>query len=308
MTLSAASGRTVTVDFATAAGSATAGVDYTSAAGTLTFLSGTTTRTVVVPMVGDVIDETNETFTVALLDATNASLADASGLGTISDDDARPSLRVSDVSVTEGSGSAVDATFTVTLSAASGLTVTVNAGTAAGTAIAGADFVAGSTVLTFPPGVTSRTFVVSVLGDSMDEPNETYTLRLSSAVNASIADSSGVGTILDDDPAPTLTIDDVTVTEGTSTVTFTVSLSQVSGRTVSVRYATANGSAVSGSDYAGTSGTVTFAPGSNRATVTISILNGTVAEATESFTLGLSRASNATIADGTGVCTIFDNE
>jgi hypothetical protein len=259
-------------------------------------------------VLGDVLDEANETFTVLLSNPINVTVADASGLGTISDDDARPALRVNDVTVTEGHSGTVEATFTVTLSAPSGLTVTVTAATANGTAVAGADYTATSGTLTFAPGDTSRTVSVSVLGDVLDEANETFTLRLSSAVNASVADSSGRGTVTDDDPVPTLAINDLTVSEDAVTATFTVSLSTASGRTVTVRYATLNGTAVSGSDYTSVSGTISFAAGSTTATVTVPILNDVVTEAAEAFSVRLSSASNASIADNTGVCTIAAND
>jgi hypothetical protein len=308
VTLSAASGQSVSVDFATADGTAAAGADYTASSGTLSFEPGTTSRTIAVPVLGDVLDEANETFTVLLSNPINVTVADASGLGTISDDDARPALRVNDVTVTEGHSGIVEATFTVTLSAPSGLTVTVTAATADGTAIAGADYTATSGTLTFAPGDTSRTVTVSILGDVLDEANETFTLRLSSAINASVADSSGRGTVTDDDPLPTLAINDLTVSEDALTATFTVSLSTVSGRTVTVRYATLNGTAVSGSDYTSVSGTISFAAGSTTATVTVPILNDVVTEATEAFSVRLSSASNASIADNTGVCTIAAND
>jgi ribosomal protein L35AE/L33A len=308
VTLSAASGLPISIDFASADGTALAGADYTATTGTLSFDPGTTSRTIAVPVLGDVLDEANETFTVLLSNPVNVTVADASGLGTISDDDARPSLRVNDVTVTEGHSGTVEATFTVTLSAPSGLTVTVTTATVNGTAIAGSDYTAVSGTLTFAPGDTSRTVTVSVLGDVLDEANETFTLRLSSAINASVADSSGRGTVTDDDPLPTLAINDVTVSEDELTATFTVALSTVSGRTVTVRYATLNGTAISGSDYTSASGTLSFAAGSTTATVTVPILNDVVTEGAEAFSVRLSSASNASIADNTGVCTITAND
>lgn len=308
VTLAPASSQTVTVQFDTLNGTAVAGADFTTASGTLSFAPGVTSQTIAVPVIGDTRDEPDETFTVALSAPVNAAIGTATGTGTILDDDARPSLRVNDVSVTEGNAATTSLTFTLTLSAASGMEVSVAAASADGTAVAGADYTAVSTTVTFPPGVISRTVTVPVAGDLLDEPNETFTLRLSSAVNGSIADSSGTGTITDDDPAPTLAIDDITVSEGAGLATFTVSLSAASGRTVSVRYATANGSASANSDYTAASGTLSFAPGTTTMTVTVPILDNAVREATETFTIRLSRASGATIGDSTGVCTILDND
>src|SRR5262249_3054475 len=123
------------------------------------------------------------------------------------------------------------------LSAVSGQTVSVNYSAAGVTATAGGDFTAASGSLTFAPGVTSKSVSVPVLGDVLDEPDETFTMDLSGAVNATVADGQAIGTIFDDDPAPLLSISDATATEGnsgTAGVVFTVSLSSASGRTVQV--------------------------------------------------------------------------
>ena len=111
-----------------------------------------------------------------------------------------PTLSINDVSVTEGNAGTVNAVFTVTLSAASTQTVTVTYATANGTATAGSDYTAiAPTTLTFTPGQTSRTVTVTVLGDTVFEGNETFFVNLSNPVNATLADSQGQGTIVDDD-------------------------------------------------------------------------------------------------------------
>lgn len=110
-----------------------------------------------------------------------------------------PSLSINDVSVPEGNSGTTSATFTVTLNPASDTTVTVNYATANGSAVAPGDYTATSGTLTFLPGETTKTIPVSVNGDTQLEPNETFFVNLSGAVNANIADGQGVGTILDDD-------------------------------------------------------------------------------------------------------------
>ena len=168
VTLSAASGQSVTVNYATETGTATAPADYTAASGTLTLAPGTTSLQIPVAIVGDVVDEVDETFTVTLSDASNATLATAQGTGTIADNDAPPSLTINDVSLPEGNAGTTPFTFTVTLSAASGRPVTVNYATANGTATAGttgsADYVGTSGTLTFSPGTTTQSIAVSVPG------------------------------------------------------------------------------------------------------------------------------------------------
>src|SRR5439155_1324795 len=151
-----------------------------------------------------------------------------------------------DVTVTEGAaGTTTLATFTVTLSTASTQTVGVNFATANDTATAGSDYVAKSGVLTFAPGgALAKTIAVTVNGDNKDEIDEQFFVRMNHTI-AALFDEHRVATITADDPPPTFSSSDVTVAEGasgTSTLaSFTVSLSAASGKTITVNYATANG-------------------------------------------------------------------
>ena len=311
VTLSAASGQTVTVQYATADGTANAPADYTATSGALTFTPGQTTKTVSVPIVGDTLDEADETFTLALTGPTNATIGDGLGLGTITDDDPLPGLSVNNVTVTEGDAGNVNATFTVSLGQASGRAASVQYATADGTATAPADYAAASGTLNFAAGQTTQQVTVLVHGDTLDEANETFTLNLSNAVNAAIVDGTGTGTITDDDPLPALTINDVSVAEGDTgsvAATFTVTLSAVSGRNVTVGYATANNTAVAPGDYTAVSGTLTFTPGQTSKTVTVQVNGDLIAEIDETFFVDLSGATNATIGDSRGVGTIIDDD
>ena len=185
---------------------------------------------------------------------------------TTTDDDATPTLSINDVSVTEGNIGSIIATFTISLSSASGVPVSVTVDTADVTATAGADYTALTSVtVTIPAGQTSATVNVPVLADLFDEPTETYNVNLSDPVGATISDGTGVGTILDNDPTPTLSINDVTTTEGnigSIIATFTISLSAASGNTVTVTVNTADVTATAGADYtAVTLATVTMPAG-----------------------------------------------
>ena len=201
VSLSGASGKTVTVDYATLAGTAEAGSDFTAESGTLTFTPGQTSQTVSIDVLGDTVDESDEALSVELSNAVNAAIADGSGAITINDDDG-PSLSINDVSANEGTGVGGTATFTVSLSAASPQTVSAAYASAAGTATAPADYAAVSDTVTFAPGETSQTVSVALVGDSVDEPDETFAVVLSGAVDGTIADGSGTGTIVDDDAPP----------------------------------------------------------------------------------------------------------
>jgi large repetitive protein len=311
VTLNSPSGKTVTVAYATEDGTATAGNDYDATSGTLTFAPGITSRTITVRVTGDQLDEVDETFTVRLSNPTNASIADPLGLGTITDDDAPPTLSVDNVTVTEGNAGAVNATFTVELSAPSGKAISVGHATANGEATAPADYTSTSGPLLFAAGATTKTVTVPVQGDTLDEVNETYTLNLSGASNATILDGTGVGTITDDDAAPTLAVGDITVAEGntgTTAATFTATLSAASGRTVTVNYATANGSALAPADYTSTPGSLSFTAGDTTETITVPVNGDLLDEIDETFAVNLSGAVGASVTDAQGVATITDDD
>src|SRR5205814_2094267 len=134
--------------------------------------------------------------------------------------------------------------------------------TANGTALAGTDYVSTNGLLSFAPGTTSQTITVRVNGDLLNEANETFFVNLSNPTNATFSDSQGVGTINNDDPVvSTIPNNDVMVTEGNSGTTnavFTVSLSSLTRQTAALNFATADGTALAGTDYVSTNGLVTF--------------------------------------------------
>lgn len=194
VTLSAPSTQSVTVAFATADGTAIAGRDYSSTGGQLTFSPGQTTQTINVPVFNDVATEANETFTVQLTNPTNATIGTGTATGTILQSSVVPTLSIGNVSVTEPTSGTTNAVFTVTLSAANSQAVTVTYATANGSALAGRDYTAVSGQLTFNPGQTQLTVSVPVLSDASTGLNETFTVQLSSPINATIASGAGSGT------------------------------------------------------------------------------------------------------------------
>ena len=224
-----------------------------------------------------------------------------------------PTLSINNVSANEGNSGTTPFTFTVTLSAASASTVTVNYASADGSATAGSDYTAAAGTLTFAPGVTTQTITVNANGDTAVEPDETFTVNLSAPTNATIAAGTGTGTIVNDDAVtlPTLSINNVSANEGnsgTTPFTFTVTLSAASASTVTVNYASADGSAGAGSDYSAASGTLTFAPGVTTQTITVNVNGDTTVEPNETFTVNLSAPTNASLAAGTGVGTIVNDD
>ncbi len=189
----------VTITYTTNNGSASAPGDYTATSGSVTIPAGSTSATVSVAVNGDALYEGNDTFTVDLTGSTNATLGDAQGQGTITNDDAMPSLSISNVSVTEGNSGSQLMTFTVTQSAVSGVDTTVNWGWGDDTAWEGLDYHAIPGTVTIPAGSTTGTFTVEIFGDTIVEANETFSVSLYGAVNATIATGSATGTIIDQD-------------------------------------------------------------------------------------------------------------
>jgi hypothetical protein len=200
--LSNESTKPVTVQYRTMDVTAKAPADYTAVPlTTLTFAPGETVKLVAVQVKGDSIDESSETFKIVLSSPTGSTIRSGfgTGVGTIADNDVAY-VSVDNVSVTEPDGGTVAMAFTVKLSAPSSRTVSVKYQTADGTAAAPADYTARAlTSLSFSPGQTSKTVTVLVRGDLPSEPDETLFLNLSGAVNATIGDGQGQGTILNDD-------------------------------------------------------------------------------------------------------------
>ena len=318
VTLSSASDQPVTVNYATVNWSpGGAGIDYQAVSGTLTFNPGETSRTIAVPVFGDTLDEFSEIFYLKLRSPVNATLVGGLATGSISDDDPPPALSINDVTLAEGNSGSTSFVFTISLSAASGKTVHANVATTDGTALtSNNDYVGTGTYRSFAPGETTKTFTVQVTGDMRDEFDETLVAYLwiddIYAEYASIADGQGVCTILDDDPPPALTINDVTLAEGRSGISyfvFTVSLSAASDKTVSVNFAIASGTATTANnDYVASSGTLTFPPGETTKTITVQVKGDRKKEANETFFLNLSGVLNAAILDGQGLGTILNDD
>ncbi len=295
--------QTVTVNYATANGTATlANNDYAAASGTLTFAPSTATRTLSVTIVGDTVVEPNETFFVNLSGAVNAAIATAQAIGTIQNDDAVvPAVSVTSTSVPPGgliqfvvSNGPANRLDWVSLSTTSaGDNTYLDWKYLNGQRTAPLTGVSGAT-LQFTAPTTPGTYNIRFFTDNR-------LVKLATSATITVAS------------APTLTIGDITVTEGnsgTSVATFTVTLSPVNtSQTVTVNYATADGTAtIANNDYAASSGTLTFAPSTATRTLSVSIVGDTVVEPNETFMVNLSGAANAQIGDAQAIGTIANDD
>jgi hypothetical protein len=219
---------------------------------------------------------------------------------------------IGDVTVAEGSSGTVGATFTVSLSPVQASGASVSFATANGTATGGSDYLPTSGTLAFGACQGSALVTVPIVGDLVDEPDETFFVNLSNPSGAAIADAQGQGTILDDDPTPAVFVEDCAVAEGNApggSCSFRLTLSNPSASGVSLNYATANGTATAGSDFTAVTGSVAFpAFTTGPQTVTVPVLGDTAVEGDETFVLNLSGASGATLPDPQGQGTILDDD
>jgi chitinase len=292
-------------------GSATiAGNDYVPAFGLVYFVAGETSKQVSVTVPGDTLPEADETFSVQLSEPTGATLGDATGVGTITDDD--NGISVNDVRVTEGnSGTTKQMTFQISRPS-TGSAKTVSWATADGTAEykPDQDYVQGSGTVSFATSETSKNVSVTVNGDFDPELDETLKVNLSGLSNVPIADGLGVGTIVNDERV--VTIDNVSVTEGNAgkkSATFTISRLGPASGPASVSWATADETARADSDYTAVPSTVvTFAAGERTKYASVAILGDTLLEPDETFKVTLASPVNTMIAHPTGIGSIVNDD
>ena len=227
-----------------------------------------------------------------------------------------PDVLIADAAATEGDSGTTSIQFEVTLSEPSTETVTVNFTTVGGTAVEGVDYVGLAGQVTFAPQDTSEPITITVHGDQTVELDETFLVRLSDAVGATVLDSEGHGTITNDDSA-TLSINDVTLEEGntgTTDFTFTVTLDADVDTGASVNFDTADDTATSADgDYTVTSGTLNFAGNAGETRpITVSVGGDGKVELDETFLVNLSTivagGRDVTLGDGQGQGTITNDD
>ena len=315
VTLSAAAATAASFDVVTSNGSAIAGSDYVAASQAgVSIPAGSTSQAVTVVINGDGVVEADETFLVQVSNVSGATVVDGQAIGTITNDDAYPSLSIADVSITEGNSGTQQATFTLTLSAVAASPVTYDIATADGNAVAGSDYVARAlTGQIIPVGASSATFTVTINGDTAVEgASENFRVNVGNVVGAIVADGQAEGIIIDDDVLPSLSIADVAIVEGNSgtrLATFTVQLSAPASAPVGYSIATADGTAVAPTDYTAASLTgQTIAAGASSASFTVSINGDLAIEPSETFQVNVSNVTGATVVDGSAVGTISTDD
>jgi hypothetical protein len=229
VTRSGDTANSMSVDYIVSAGSAVSGFDFaatnlpTGITGTLTFLPGQASVSFAVSILDDSLIEGPETVLLALAGPIGGNVLGATSTAalTISDDEPLPQLAIDDATLVEGDAGTTSAAFTVSLSAASTLPVTVDFATADGSASDPSDYSATNGRLTIPAGSTTATITVTVNGDATVETDESFFVNLTGPTNAAVADGQGLASIVNDDawpPDPAPTVADVRVHFGSQTV------------------------------------------------------------------------------------------
>ncbi|MBD2087076.1 DUF4347 domain-containing protein [Trichocoleus sp. ST-U3] len=323
-----------TVDYGIG-GTATNGIDYnnilvtggtTALSGTLSFGVGETTKTINLDVLGDTIFEQDETINVTL-SKPNLTLAPASSTittgtaqVTVINDDAKPTVSITPATVTQSEGTTGTSayTFTVSLSNPSDQPITVNYSTNDGTATTtDGDYIDNDGILTFNPGdPLTKTITVNVKGDNKFEKDETFSVKLNNATNATVNPEANASTaiITNDDSQPIVSIAPATVTQsegnGVTAYTYTVSLSNPSDQPISVNYSTNDGTATTADgDYTDNDGILTFNPGEPLTkTITVNVKGDNKFEADETFSIKLNSATNANLGNTAATGIIKNDE
>jgi Ca2+-binding RTX toxin-like protein len=310
--LSNPSSQTITVPFATQDGTAIAGLDYTANSGTLTFKPGEVSKKVIVRANSDNTLEPDETFSLKLGTPTNASLGTVTkSTATIINNDS--SLAFSSPSFTINEDGTPGQAITITRTGSSSGAVSAALWVRKGTAGDPKDYPYTNDnppIITFADGdMTPKVVQFPVIDDAVAEPNETVNLSLMwPKGGVTIGEqNTAVLTIVDNDSPPAVTISPSTISlaEGNGTVpmTFTVSLSNPFRQTITVPFTTEDGTAIAGSDYVATRGTLTFNPGEVSKQITLQVNSNTVIEANETFSLKLGTPTNAVL--GTNIQSVL---
>jgi hypothetical protein len=304
----------VGVNFHTVDGSAQAGADYVATNGTLVFTSPKTkSLTIPIRILNDSLNETNETFFIAL-DATTGGAARGTNLT------AKVTLLDNDPAGVINLGSATYATnenngfFLVSVkrtgTGALASDVTVDFTTQNGVALAGLDYVATNGTLTFGSNELTKTIAIAVLNDNLAEGNESFAFKLSNVQGGGTlgAITNATLTILDDESSIGISSATYTVSEAGTNIAITLVRSGPLTATGSVNFATVNGTASAGSDYVATNGTATFAANIGSKTILVPIINDSIIEPNETFSFRLSNPQGALLGTITNAVVTITND
>ena len=303
VTMNIESSQTVGVEWATADGTAKAGEDYVHGTGELVFGPGETRREVQVSVLDDMEDELEEAFTVSLANPSGATLERAHATGVIIDDDlSAVSIGPGPSPVEEGNDVRFDLVRRGDLTDPLSVTLSV---TESGAFLSGTP----PATVVFQPGEATAVLQMGTEDDDRDEEDGTVEAVLAESEEYAIEGSGrAVVAVTDNDDAPTIKIEGARALESLGEIFFPVKLDAASDRTVTVEWATSDGTATRDQDYRAESGVVVFSPCQTEKRIRIVVLDDIEDELEEAFTVSLANPSGATLerAHATGV--IIDDD
>lgn len=311
VTLSGAPSAAVTVNYKVVGGTATPNLDFKLDNGVVTFAAGTTDATITAQILQDTIDEPDELFTIALDSPDGATLGQPSQHHVTISANTIPrinfavgSMGLSETVTSPSISVSVDKTSTIPIM------VGYKVVTASTTASA-ADYTLADGTLTISAGTLGGIIPLVIINDALDEDDEQIVVQLQNPVNAELGTTTlFTYTIQDEDPPPSVQFAAATTSfsEAAGLTSVSVALSVPSGKTITVPYTVTLGTA-SAADVAVSNGTLTFAPGDTTKAIPIAIIQDTLDEDDETFTLALGAPTNATLGTNVSdVVTIVDDD
>lgn len=311
---------------------ATPGDDFTypSTGRTVTIQPGTSTATIAIPIIHDNLSELSEDYTIAISNPVNAALGTPTqATGTITDSDVAPTVAITPTTVTQNASGKQTQTFTATLSAKSGRTVTVDWNTLADSAKAGYDYANASGELVFPAGTTTQTFTVDILGSNIYHatPADFY-IHLATPLSENPTPSATIGTpnttitLNNSATQPTITYGDMSVKEGDDTwaALMPIKLSNPTDQDVTVTLTpsitgltapasdTYDPNVVGTGDYSLLTPSVTIPAGRTTGYAVVQVNGDTIYEPDESVNFGWSATPVASPTTGTAKFTILNDD
>jgi hypothetical protein len=309
-----------TVSWATSDGSASAGSDYTASSGTLTWAAGESGfKTIIIPITPDTQIEANETVMLTLSGAVGAALGSPStAVLTISNDDSSSGgqLRFPQAYLSQTEGSAGTTTLTVQVQRLLGSTgaISVAYATSDGTAIAGTDYTAASGTLNWADGDSaSKSFTITISGDTLAEVDETFSVNLSSpGGGASLGPQASVQVTIANDDGGTagslaFSAASISFSEGSADRTISIPVLRSGGSTgaVGITYTFTNGSAINGSDFIGSTGSLAWAADDSAAkSINLTLTGDAATEPDKTFTVALSSVSGGAVLGSPSTATV----
>ncbi len=302
----------VTVDYSTDDGSAEGELDYAPTTGTVTLGNNVASRTFTIGIVNDDLDETNESFTVALSNPGGGASLGSRNVATvtIADNDTAGEIRFS-ATAYRVSETNEEAVITITRSGGVAGGVTVELVYTDLTATRDEDYMPSIETIEFPPGETTTNFAILIGGDSDPEGDETFRLDLTNPTGGATLGrgTNATVTIIDDEESLQLSAEAYSVSEGAPTVMLTVNRFGPATGSVSVDYSTGSGTAGSDEDFLGTNGTITLGPGVKTKSFPVRIIRDDLVEEDETFGVELGNPIGALLGNITeALVTIVDDD